>query len=335
MDTRKKLRVVRSLLLNRVRPSTPFVRILPTDACNLACSYCWQHTADQHLMPRALFERCLENALHLDVGILSFLGGEPTLWPELLPAIEACAREHLATDLTTNGSTLTPDGLLRLEHAGLDLLNVSVDGLAPTPESRKCALAREGVLPAIRAVNRRGRLRVRVNAVIGKHRWAQVRELTAVCAENGIPISLGFVTHRAGMAPGPQAQLGAVDRDEARAIAQDVRAARREGARIIDPDAYFDGYARFLAGERFWRCNYATRRGWLNVDPHGFVRDCTRKLGRLPYPFADLRRAQLPAVRAALAAGVEECNHACYSNCAFDGAYFARHKLRLLAAGIT
>lgn len=335
MNARKKLRLVRSLLVSALRPSAPFVRVIPTDACNLACRYCWQRDADEHRMSRSLFERCLERALALDAGVLSFLGGEPTLWPELLPAIALCTRAHLATDLTTNGTTLSAASLAALEAAGLDMLNVSVDGLAPTPESRKCALGRPGVLEAIRAAHRRGRLRVRVNAVVGKHNVALVRELIAVAAESGVAISVGFVTHRPGSARDPDVHFGPSDLDEVRGFARHVQEARRRGARIIDPDAYFHGYARFLAGERFWRCNYATRRGWINVDPRGFVRDCTKKLGRLPWEFADLYRAQLPAVRAALAAGVEACNASCYSNCAFDGAYYARHKLRLLGAGIS
>ncbi len=35
MKTRKRMRLLRSLAINKVRPSTPFVRVLPTDFCNL------------------------------------------------------------------------------------------------------------------------------------------------------------------------------------------------------------------------------------------------------------------------------------------------------------
>ena len=86
--------------------------------------------------------------------------------------------------------------------------------------------------------------------------------------------------------------------------------------------------------ENFWRCNYATRRGWINVNPYGFIRDCTKKLTKLPYPFATLSRADLRQVRQSLAAGVEQCNRSYYSNCAFDGAYYAKHKLQLLKSRI-
>jgi hypothetical protein len=90
-----------------------------------------------------------------------------------------------------------------------------------------------------------------------------------------------------------------------------------------------------LNGERFWVCNYATRRGWINVDPYGYIRDCTKKFGRINAYFPDLTLDELVKVRARLAAGVENCNADCYSNCAFDGAYFAKHKMQFLASGIT
>jgi MoaA/NifB/PqqE/SkfB family radical SAM enzyme len=335
MKTRKRMRLLRSLAINKVRPSAPFVRVLPTDHCNLRCSYCWQHSADRHMMPLSLFDACLDNALELDVGLISFLGGEPTLWPNLLPALARCTQRHVSTDLTTNGTKLDVDYLRQLERAGLDLLNLSVDGLTESKESRKCALSRPGLLAAIQATNGRGRMRVRVNTVVGKHNWAMVRELIELCAAHDIAISLGYAMFHSDAEFDPNLHFSRDDLDQVEAIARHIRQVRRRGAKIIDPDAYFSGYAKFLARERFWLCNYATRRGWINIDPYGFIRDCTKKMHRLEFEFAQLRREQLPELRAQLAAGVETCNRTCYSNCAFDGAYFAQHKLQFLASGIT
>jgi MoaA/NifB/PqqE/SkfB family radical SAM enzyme len=335
MDIAKKMRLLRSLAINKVRPSTPFVRVLPTDYCNLNCSYCWQHTADKHQMTPALFRDCLDNAVRLDAGLVSFLGGEPTLWPHLLDAIRQCTRKHLCTDLTTNGSTLNAGSLNRLAEAGLDLLNISVDGLQETAQSRKCSIARPGLLDAIRDVMSRTRLRVRMNAVICKNNWPLIRELLDVSASCRIPLSLGFVVQRSPFEFESTIHFRNSDLDLIRSITKQVIEAKRRGVRIIDPEAYFQGYTRFLARERFWLCNYATRRGWINIDPHGWIRDCTKKFSRIHYRFPDLTRDQIPEVRAKLAAGVEKCNRDCYSNCAFDGAYFARHKFQFLMSGIT
>jgi len=335
MEIGKKMRLLRSLAINKIQPSAPFIRVLPTDYCNLGCFYCWQHNADKHQMSPELFERCLVNARKLDVGIVSFLGGEPTLWPYLLSALESCAHHHICTDLTTNGSRLDSDFLESLALAGLDLLNISVDGLHETKRSRKCSLANPDLLGAAREIMRRTGMKVRMNAVICKDNWPLVEELLEVSRENRIAISLGFVVCRSASEFNPEVHFGPGDLDQIRVITSRIFEAKRMGVKVIDPDAYFQGYARFLARERFWLCNYATRRGWFNIDPYGFIRDCTKKFGRLNYEFSKLKRAQIPEVRALLAAGVEKCNRDCYSNCAFDGAYFAKHKFQFLMSGIT
>lgn len=66
----------------------------------------------------------------------------------------------------------------------------------------------------------------------------------------------------------------------------------------------------------------------------GEVRDCTQKLRRTGGAFESLSRTALKGVRTRLAAGVRTCNRECYSNCAFDSAFYARHKFRFLRSGV-
>ncbi len=308
MAKRKKMRLLRALAVNKVRPSVPFLRILPTDFCNLSCSYCWQHRADKHAMTFGEFEACLNRAIQLDAGLVSFLGGEPTLWPHLLDAIALCSERNICTDLTTNGSLLDDPLFARFEQAGLDLLNISVDGFTATPLSRKCALGRPAIRRALARVLESGSMRVRVNSVICKSNLAFIRELIALSEQMGLPISLGFAMQENETDYDPATHFRASDIEAIREITEFIRAAKARGARIIDPMEYFEGYLKFLNRERFWLCNYATRRGWINVDPYGFIRDCTKKFNRLDYKFAEIEREWIPAIREILARGVEQCN---------------------------
>src|SRR5574344_862565 len=86
----KKIRFFKAFAASLLRPSVPLLRVIPTDFCNLNCVYCWQHRDDPFMMPESVFEDCLRHALKLDTGLLSFLGGEPTLWEPLPAAIAAC-----------------------------------------------------------------------------------------------------------------------------------------------------------------------------------------------------------------------------------------------------
>lgn len=334
MTIRKKTRLLRAIVVNKFRPSVPFLRIIPTDYCNLSCSYCWQHSSDTHGMSNEVFVACLENALKLDVGMVSFLGGEPTLWPHLSSAIRLCTGHDLPTDITTNGSRLDENTLGQFMEAGLDLLNISVDGLTPTGSSRKCALSQPGLLKLLSSIARSGVMRVRMNAVICKSNWPFIQELLELSRNAGIPISIGYVMPASRNEFDGAIHFGPDDIGLVNQINGHIQEARRSGTRIIDPMEYFSGYERFLRRERFWLCNYATRRGWINVDPYGHVRDCTKKMARLNYQFSKLARDEIVPLRRALADGVETCNRDCYSNCAFDGAYFAKHKIQLLKSGI-
>lgn len=328
--------LLRALALNRLVVSAPFVRIIPTDYCNLDCSYCWQHGADRHQMSAALFSRCLANARQLNVGLVSFLGGEPMLWRHLLEAIAQCNAFGIPTDMTTNGSLLSAEWLRRLGDAGLDLLNISIDGLAASGSSRKCSLGDPVLLAAAKAEQARSGLQVRLNAVICRHNWESIAALLRFSHEAGLPISLGFAMPRGAKDSDFDADLhfAPADLPDVSRVIADIAAARKAGVQIIDPPAYFENFPRYLRRESFWVCNYATRRGWINVDPYGEVRDCTKKLGRTGVAFESLSRAALKDVRGRLAAGVRTCNKACYSNCAFDSAFYVRHKFRFLSSGV-
>lgn len=285
-------------------------------------------------MDEDLFDRCLAKSIEFHVGLISFLGGEPTAWPNLLDSIKKCSSRHICTDVTTNGSRLTPDYLGDLAKAGLNLLNISVDGLVGSEVSKKVCLSDPKLLQAIVSIHRAKRLRVRLNSVICKSNWSHIRQLIDVAQDTGIPISLGYVMCRTPAEFDGSIHFSQNDTGLVREICDEIRQAKRRGVKIIDPMEYFEGFLKFLNRDRFWVCNYATRRGWINVDPYGFIRDCTKKFGRINAYFPDMTTEGLQKVRASLAAGVEKCNEDCYSNCAFDGAYFAKHKLKLLASGI-
>jgi len=286
-------------------------------------------------MPFTLFQECLDKALQLDVGLVSFLGGEPTLWRHLEKAVSLCSKNDVCTDITTNGSTLSQDYLERLAGAGLDLLNISVDGLSETEYSKKCYITKPGMIDLLQRVSARSGMRVRINSVICKGNFDLIKELLQLSKQSDIPISLGFAMSRSKDESGStDIHFGLDDLALVEKIVAYVLAAKAQGTKVIDPDAYFLGFERFLRGEEFWQCNYATRRGWVNIDPYGELRDCTKKFGRIGQKFVDIERTMIPALRGVLARGVGECNADCYSNCAFDGAYYAKHKFQFLYSGV-
>lgn len=106
------------------------VQMAVTNACNARCRFCSfpQVPAPDIVMadPRRL-ARGLASLRQRGAHYVSFTGGEPLLYPYLLPALAQAHELGLKTLLITNGALLTPQLLQDLRRSGLDGLIISLD----------------------------------------------------------------------------------------------------------------------------------------------------------------------------------------------------------------
>jgi radical SAM protein with 4Fe4S-binding SPASM domain len=124
--------------------STPFTLFVdPSDACNFRCQFCPSGNAQLlkkvHRKPRHmdfdLFRKIIEDlrVLERPIKVLRlYKDGEPLLNPRFSDMI-AYAKESgvaLQVDTTTNGSLLNPEINIKLIDAGLDRINISVNGIS-------------------------------------------------------------------------------------------------------------------------------------------------------------------------------------------------------------
>ncbi len=313
--------------------STPaFVRIIPTDRCNLNCSYCWQRKEQSEEMTLGEFRGILAKAKKLHVGLLTFLGGEPMMWEPLYEAISMCTEAHVLTDLTTNGTLLNRDTVRRLGEAGLDYLNISVDGVKASRISPKNSVFRSDLIEVLHDAKKRYGVHFRLNSVIYKNNFDEIKELVRFSRLNNVQISLGFVVPPldAEQRSGDDIYFTQDDTPLLKEIVTYLLNRKSEGYPIIDPDAYFSNIFRFIRREKFWECNYPTRYGWINVTPNGKIRSCTKKMDELDFHFLDLDRDSLKSLRADLKEKVKHCNIDCYSNCAYDSYFYTHNKVEML-----
>ncbi|MFK5893975.1 MAG: radical SAM/SPASM domain-containing protein [Pseudomonadota bacterium] len=134
---------VKVSLEDRVPLATPFsVHIDISSLCNYKCSFCFQadHKAIKSVglkrgkMTLELFKKIVDDLGEFDEKIKKIkIGnhGEPTLHHELADMI-AYAREKDVADIIevfTNGSKLTPELNEALVKAGLQRINISIEGL--------------------------------------------------------------------------------------------------------------------------------------------------------------------------------------------------------------
>lgn len=113
-----------------------------TNACNLACPYCYIHKSKRH-MSQHVVERVLASieataaSGEVDRIHVRYAGGEPMLRLDVMQrfhaaALERCAQHgvQFSAAVLTNGTALQPAGVAWLKQAGVSV-SVSVDGTGP------------------------------------------------------------------------------------------------------------------------------------------------------------------------------------------------------------
>ena len=111
--------------------------IIPTRRCNLACSYCNEYDDFSKAVPVDIMKQRLDHLARLGTSIITFSGGEPLLHPDLDELIAHARRNGALACMITNGYLLVPDRVKRLNDAGLDHMQISIDNVMPDEVSKK------------------------------------------------------------------------------------------------------------------------------------------------------------------------------------------------------
>jgi MoaA/NifB/PqqE/SkfB family radical SAM enzyme len=279
----RRVREARTFARSLKHPYLPVVaQIVPTRRCNLSCSYCNEYDQTSDPVPAAEMFRRIDRLAALGTGIITLSGGEPLLHPQAEDLIARIRAGRAIATLITNGYLLTRDRIARLNAAGLDSLQISIDNVTPDEVSKKSLKVLDQKLRWLAA---EADFQVTVNAVIGGGiRNPEDALIVARRArELGFQSTVGII-HETG---GHIRPLSAPEQ----AILQEVSALDR-------PVFSFDRYSRFqetlARGEPYeWHCRAGSR--YLYVCEDGLVHYCSQQRGfpGIPlseYTVEDLRR---------------------------------------------
>lgn len=112
--------------------------ILPTLSCNLDCSYCYETHTDGKMEPQVVSN--IKSYLKKKIGNLeglsiSWFGGEPLLYPDIIKDIGSFASElaskakvDFRSDITTNATLLSEDNIRKLADAEVKTAQITLDG---------------------------------------------------------------------------------------------------------------------------------------------------------------------------------------------------------------
>jgi hypothetical protein len=103
------------------------IALILTERCNFACTHCGgNYGRNGQDMPLAHALKSIELAAKNKVLEVVFSGGEPSLYPGLIPCIEKAALLGLYTCVASNGS-FTLKKLVDMKRAGLQEMHISYD----------------------------------------------------------------------------------------------------------------------------------------------------------------------------------------------------------------
>src|SRR5689334_17331958 len=105
--------------------------IIPMRRCNLACTYCNEFDDVSKPVPLETMFRRVDKLGELGTSVVTISGGEPLLHPELDDIISRIRQNGTVAGMITNGYLLMPDRIERLNRAGLEWLQISIDNVNP------------------------------------------------------------------------------------------------------------------------------------------------------------------------------------------------------------
>lgn len=257
--------------------------IIPMRKCNLACTYCNEFDAVSKPVPMEEMFRRIDKLGSLGTAVVTISGGEPLLHPELDDVIRRIRANGMIAGLITNGYFLMPDRIQRLNRAGLEWLQISIDNVNPDDVSKKSLKVLDKKLQFLAE---HAEFHVNINSVVGGGISNPQDALTI----GRRAIELGF-SSTVGIIHDGSGQLQPLGEEERRVYNEMKSWGKRSFTRI---HAFQDNIAQGLPND--WRCRAGAR--YLYICEDGLVHYCSQQRGYPGVPLAaytrdDMRREYL------------------------------------------
>jgi MoaA/NifB/PqqE/SkfB family radical SAM enzyme len=252
--------------------------IVPMRRCNLACTYCNEYDDFSKSVPLSEMQSRIDDLARLGTSVVTISGGEPLLHPELDGIIARIRQRGRIAGMITNGYLLVPERIERLNRAGLDHMQISIDNVNPDDVSKKSLKVLDKKLQMLAE---HADFQVNINSVVGSGiRYPQDALTIALRAQE-----LGF-TSTIGIIHDGSGQLRPLN-DEERSIFQQVRAlSKRSYSRF---NQFQEAIAKGEPNE--WRCRAGAR--YLYICEKGLVHYCSQQRGYPGIPLSDYTRKDI------------------------------------------
>jgi MoaA/NifB/PqqE/SkfB family radical SAM enzyme len=300
----RRLREAKLLAKGALDTDHPIMaHIIPIRRCNLSCTYCNEYDDFSKPVSLDVILRRLELLGNLKTGVITLSGGEPLLHPDLDEIIRGIRRHATLAGMITNGYLLTAERVRRLNDAGLDYLQISIDNVMPDDVSKKSLKVLDKKLQILAE---HADFHVNINSVLG----GGIRNPEDALVVGKRAMELGF-TSTVGIIHDGDGQLRPLAEREREVFLEMKKFEKKHFSRI---NYFQEAIANGQPSD--WRCRAGSR--YLYICEDGLVHYCSQQRG-FPakpleeYTVEDIRREYITQ---------KSCAPMCTISCVHQISYF-------------
>ena len=253
-------------------------QIIPARFCNLSCGYCNEYDKVSEPVPLDEMLRRIDHLGRLGTAMIGLSGGEPLTHPDLDEIIRRMRQTGAIAGMITNGYLLNVDRIERLNRAGLDHMQISIDNLEPDEVSKKSLKVLDKKLQMLAEY---AEFHVNINSVVG----GGFKNPNDALVIGRRALDLGFES-TIGIIHDGSGQLKPLLPEEAKVYFEMTNRRKTNYAQF---DKFQEAIAQGLPND--WRCRAGSR--YLYICEDGLVHYCSQQRGYPGVPLAEYTTADV------------------------------------------
>ena len=271
-------------------------QIVPARFCNLSCAYCNEYDKVSKPVPLEEMYRRIDHLGRLKTAMIGISGGEPLTHPELDEIVVRMRQTGAIAGMITNGYLLNVERIERLNQAGLDHMQISIDNIEPDDVSKKSLKVLDKKLQMLAD---HAEFHININSVVG----GGIRNPQEALVIGRRALELGF-TSTIGIIHDGSGQLKPLKPEEA-AVYQEMASWKK-----VNYSRFDDFQAAIAAGKpNDWRCRAGSR--YLYICEDGLVHYCSQQRGYPAIPLAQYTTADIEREFITVKGCAPRCTVAC------------------------
>src|SRR5262245_21314627 len=252
--------------------------LIPMRRCNLSCGYCNEYNKVSDPVPLDEVKKRLDRLASFGTAAITISGGEPMLHPQIYEIISHIRSRGMIAGLISNGYYMTRENIEKLNRAGLEYLQISIDNVKPDQVSQKSLKVIDRYLVYL---SQYASFHININSVIGG--GIKNPEDALVVAERAVELGFGSTL---GVIHDGNGQLKSLSGAEEEVY----KKLRRYGKKKF---GWLNKFQDDVAYGRphNWRCRAGAR--YLYVCEDGLVHYCSQQRGFPGIPLEEYTREHL------------------------------------------